>query len=81
MGLTFASYLKRNTMTTQTKSTNGKFYAKLLTHCQKQYKNVDKINKAYVENGQVYAIDFLRTDGVQSIASNTAIADSIIIFE
>lgn len=68
-------------MTTQTKSTNGKFYANLLNHCQKQYKNVDKINRAYVENGQVYAIDYLRTDGVQSIASNTAIADSVIIFE
>jgi hypothetical protein len=65
--------------TIASKTTN--LYAKLFIHCQKQYKNIASIDKAYILNGQVYAIDYLTTNGVVSIASNTAIAEKIISFQ
>jgi hypothetical protein len=66
-------------MTTIASKTTS-IYAKLFTHCQNQYKNIASIEKAYIVNGQVYAIDYLTTNGVVSIASNTAIAEKIISF-
>jgi hypothetical protein len=62
-------------------SKNGKAYNALLSHCNKQYKNVAEITKAYIISGQVYAIDYISTIGKQQIASNTAIAESVITFK
>lgn len=65
----------------KTLSKNGQMYSKLFSHCQKQYKNIESILTAYIENGQVYAIDYISKDGVNHIASNTAIAENIINFK
>ena len=59
---------------------NSKTYNALVAHCNKQYKNVAEITKAYIIDGKVYAIDYISTSGNQSIASNTAIAESVITF-
>jgi hypothetical protein len=59
---------------------NSKTYNALVAHCNKQYKNVAEITKAYIVDGQVYAIDYISTSGNQQIASNTAIAESVITF-
>jgi hypothetical protein len=73
---------KTHTMTTSKNfSKNGKAYNALLSHCNKQYKNVAEITKAYIISGQVYAIDYISTIGKQQIASNTAIAESVITFK
>ncbi len=55
-------------------------YSRLFDHCQKQYKNVKEIQKAYIQNNQVYAIDYLTTCGIISIASGTYDADKVIVF-
>jgi hypothetical protein len=73
---------KTHIMTTSKNfSKNGKAYNALLSHCNKQYKNVAEITKAYIISGQVYAIDYISTIGEQQIASNTAIAESVITFK
>lgn len=59
---------------------NGKTYNALAAHCNKQYKNVAEITKAYIIGGQVYAIDYISTSGLQCLSSNTAIAESVITF-
>jgi hypothetical protein len=67
-------------MTTFASKTTS-LYTKLFTHCQKQYKNIAAIHKAYIINGQVYAIDYVNTNGINCISSNTAIAEKIISFK
>jgi hypothetical protein len=64
-----------------TQKIGGKFYNNLLSHCSKQYKHIALISKAYVINGQVYAIDYSDATGMEHIASNTAIAERIITFK
>jgi hypothetical protein len=59
---------------------NGKLYTKLFSHCIKQYKDIVIIYKAYIENNQVYGIDYVDSKGLQHIACNTAIANKIITF-
>jgi hypothetical protein len=61
-------------------SKSSKMYSRLFDHCQKQYKNVKEIQKAYIQNNQVYAIDYLTTCGIISIASGTYDADKVIVF-
>lgn len=68
-------------MNTTTKTKNSQTYKALLAHCNKQYKNIGEIHKAYTIGGQVYAIDYISTSGKQHISSNTAIAESVIIFK
>jgi hypothetical protein len=64
----------------KTKQTNIHtiFYNNLLAHCLKQYKDINKITKAYIINNQVYAIDYISTNGINSIASNTFDAEVVI---
>lgn len=79
-------YTKTQTQNTNTMTTSknvqkmSKFYNNLLAHCNKQYKNVAQINKAYIVNGQVFGIDYISTDGLECLSSNTAIAESVITF-
>jgi hypothetical protein len=68
-------------MITAKQSTSSKLHEKLKAHCQSQYGNISQIRAAYIQGGQVYAIDYLTTSGVESIASNTAIADKVINFK
>lgn len=62
-------------------SKNSSLYNRLFDHCQHEYKDVDVIKKAYVKGEQIYAIDYYTTNGVNSIAENTANADKTIIFQ
>lgn len=67
-------------MNTVNLSKSSKMYNRLFDHCQKQYKNVQEIQKAYVQNNQVYAIEYLTTCGIISIPSCTYDADKVITF-
>lgn len=60
-------------------STESKFYNDLFNHCQKQYKDIVKIEKAYVSNKQVFGIDYVSKTG-NSICSGTFEADFVIHF-
>ena len=68
-------------MTIKTQSTTSKMYASLLAHCQKQYKNISKIEAAYIKAGQVFGIDYISKAGFSSIASNTFDCDTIVRFK
>lgn len=68
-------------MKTTSKTKHGKFYNELLAHCNKQYKNIGEIHKAYIIGGQVFGIDYTSTGGVQCLSSNTATAESVVIFK
>lgn len=61
-------------------SKSSKMYNRLFHHCQKQYKNVKEIEKAYIQNNQVYAIEYLTTCGIISLASDPCDADKVIVF-
>ena len=61
-------------------SNSSKMYNRLFNHCQKQYKNVKEIQKAYIINNQVFAIQYLTTCNIVSIPSNTHDADKVVIF-
>lgn len=61
-------------------SKSSKMYNRLFDHCQKQYKNVQEIQKAYIQNNQVYAIEYLTTCGIISIPSGTYDADKVVVF-
>ena len=67
-------------MNTKTLSKSSKMYNRLFKHCQKQFKNVKDIQKAYIQNNQVYAIEYLTTCGIISIPSGIYDADKVIIF-
>ena len=67
-------------MKTTSKTKNGKFYNELLDHCNKQYKNIGEIRKAYTIGGQVFGIDYISTNGLECLATNTATAESVIVF-
>jgi hypothetical protein len=67
-------------MNTATQKTNGKLYQSLLAHCQKQYKDIQVIEKAYMLNGQVFGIDYTSTSGQTKIACATYKADKVIYF-
>lgn len=67
-------------MKTKQLSIRSEFYVKLLDHCQKQYKNINRILNAYGEKGQCFAIDYVGTDGKHYIAKDTEIADIVINF-
>lgn len=67
-------------MNTVNLSKSSKMYNKLFAHCQKQYKNIQEIQKAYIQNNQVYAIEYLTTCGIISLASDTYDADKVIVF-
>jgi hypothetical protein len=66
-------------MATKQTTTESTFYKNLLAHSSKQFKDIQKITKAYIINKQVYAIDYLRKDGINSFASNTFDADIVVI--
>lgn len=68
-------------MNTETKPTNSKLYKNLFNHCQKQYKDIATITKAYLQNKQVFAIEYIKTNGVKSLASNILDCDTVINFE
>ena len=68
-------------MNTQAKKLNGKTYNSLFNHCQKQYKNIATITKAYVINKQVVAIEFITVAGVKSLPSNIIDCETVIYFE
>jgi hypothetical protein len=59
---------------------SSKFYQKLITHCNKQYKNISVIERAYLINNKVYAVDYICTNNIVHIASNTAICEKTINF-
>ena len=67
-------------METKTKKKESRFYKDLLAHCDKQYNNIKVIRKAYIIENKVFAIDYLSIGGLESLATNTAKAESIIIF-
>jgi hypothetical protein len=67
-------------MNTVNSSKSSKMYNRLFNHCQKQFKNVKEIQKAYIQNNQVYAIQYLTTCGIISIPSGTCDADKVIVF-
>ena len=68
-------------MTTKQTTTESNFYKNLLADSSNQFKDIQKITKAYIINKQVYAIDYLRTDGINSFAANTFDADVVIIIK
>ena len=61
-------------------SKNSATYQRLFEHCQKQYKNISTIKKAYIENNQVFGIDYITKNGLNSIACDTFKADKVIYF-
>lgn len=67
-------------MNTKKISKSSKMYNLLFDHCQKQYKNVQEIQKAYIQNNQVYAIEYLTTCGIISIPSGTYDTDKVVVF-
>lgn len=67
-------------MTTATLSKTSKMYTRLFDHCQKQYKNIKEIQKAYIQNGQVFGIEYITTCGILSIPSGTYDADKVVTF-
>jgi hypothetical protein len=71
---------KTQHMKTTSKTKDGKFYKDLLTHCNKQYKNIGEIRKAYTIGGSVFGIDYISTSGLECLATNTATAESVIDF-
>ena len=66
-------------MATKQTTTESNFYKNLLAHALKQFNDIEKITKAYIINKQVYAIDYLRKDGINSFAANTFDAEIVII--
>jgi ribosomal protein L23 len=47
--------------------------------CERQYKvEVKKIHTLYVYGGKIKGVDFVTKQGVEHIASNTAICDKIV---
>ena len=71
----------KSIMKTTVLSKNSKNYTALFNHANKQYKNIDTILVAYIVEGQVYAIDYINTDGITSLAQNTCEASQIIKFK
>jgi thiamine kinase-like enzyme len=67
-------------MKTVTKKKESRFYKDLLTHCDKTYNNILFIRKAYLIENKVFSIDYVSIGGLESLATNTAKAESIIIF-
>lgn len=67
-------------MTTKKSPIGSQFYKNLFDHCQKQYGNIAKIRKAYVKNKQVFGIDYIATNNVESLCSGTFDADAVIYF-
>jgi hypothetical protein len=67
-------------MTTATLSNKSKMYTRLFDHCQKQYKNIRAIKKAYIKNGKVFGIEYTTTCGICSIPSGTYDADKVVTF-
>jgi hypothetical protein len=68
-------------MNTASVSKASKMYNNLFNHCQKQYKNIADIQKAYIRNNQVYAIEYFTTAGVLSIPSCTHDSDKVVTFK
>jgi len=58
-----------------------KIYDKLLSHFNKQYKNVASIQRVYINDGKVFAGDFTQTDGTISLASGSLGSDKVVEFE
>jgi len=68
-----------NSLESLTRKVNGKAYNRLLDVAKKQNKNVSKIEKAwFFEEGII--LDYTGLDGVNYIASNTAVAYKVITF-
>jgi hypothetical protein len=74
-------YLLTHFLIMATKQTNTEttFYKYLLGHCQKQYNDIQKITRVYITDKKVFAIDYIKTDGTNSFASNTFDADIVVI--
>lgn len=68
-------------MNTEVKSIKSKTYTRLFNHANKQYKNIGVIEKAFLVENKIYAIDYISIDGLSCIACNTAIADKVISFK
>lgn len=68
-------------MKTHNLSINSKTYKALFDHCQKQYKNIQTIERAYLIGKQVFGIDYMSTSGINQICTETFKADSIINFK
>ncbi len=67
-------------MNTKVKTTESNIYKSLLNHCKKQYNDIKTITKAYLKENKVFAIEYIRTDGIKSIPSNIIDCDNIIYF-
>jgi len=65
----------------KTQKKEGKLYNRLLEHSLKQYKDLKEIQTAYIVENKVFGIDYISTNGIYCICSNTYKAQIIVNFK
>jgi hypothetical protein len=57
------------------------FYKDVFAQCQRIYKNIASIEKAYIKKGEIFAINYTTTTGEIILAPNTEGKEKIVNFK